>query len=1394
MGTEIAIKGPNGVTKAEPARQVPAGTDAEANAKLAAAWKRMQDRVQELAKLSHGPGYDPNLQPGDVMANLDAIQNPKKKSFISPGVKEAFNNTLTAVSKVGGMIADAASQVFAPAGQCYNALNFVISAWQGYQEVFGELSALFAECGQFLDRLHHYVAGKMNASLTATACEVLDVFVEICDKAMKIRHSGRFKFKTFMKIAFFSKDEFLELTNTMNGLTKKESLLVAAQTYEKASKAAEYSKNTMGLLSEDRQERSEQKKALNDRSQILKILNFDNTPDTWDSTAQSPIATWATTYQNIRQHNVEGTGQWLLADKSFQTWMSPMTDTPVLALVGPEAAGKSYLASTVINHLRTQVTAQVETSRRLVGFYFLDERKANAGIDVLGKSIIWQFADGDASYMQSAATTCRKAGTIDPTRIMPRLLLENHDELAGVDVTFFIVINKLGDKKGHVHPAVVKFLQQAGRCQRRAVRVLFTTTQDTIDRLERDQFTCPAIQIQERNADDAMKYIDARMDRIDSLSDTRQDGIVELRREIQDRLYKATKGNYYMMDKTLTKISSLDYDKDIKIALDGAGRSLEDHIVDDVRRLNETLSAKEIDEINKIILWTSFAQEQVTVDIMSAVLRFKNDAVSLTPLGERLKKKFLLFEIDNYGNVAFRSEKILAAIPERAAVVKERQKEDPTVNEGEVEILRHFLKSVCPPGLAEKLEMEQHFQQKLSARQHQIYREDENNAHFQLAKVCLHALANKAGEKLRPLRGYASRQLVYHMSQVDLAEIDPELKGQIGPDLVNLFRDQDSIDNLLWATKAVPTFPDWLLERSQMAKICGWLSRERIVANVNDEGKKWLASLFGTTEGHRFATIILPCVRRMAELCLKQESSALVTVTAFDCLDHYFVKMGAFSEAGTEHSPSPTSTHVSAVEDLIRSENLASNPDSLWETQMGYVYDGFSLFSKAEERCRNALRDAPKGANAPWRPSLLLAKVTQSDTEAIDNLKNLIERYEHDSAWMALHEKSFAEMCFILANRYWDAGMSENSGQRYTQCLQHDPTNREFFAMILTKYHEAERWEDIVGFFEQLRSQSQLAPMALSLADDERFHEIIVLAAINTKKYYIFDQIYLEAIAMARKSRDHNAAFYLRESYADALAVLPELPLEKVTELLETAAMDDIPKTTLNPTVAFFLIGYRLGRIYLDKAIEAKNAGRPEKAIETLRMMQKVVPEQVNEDQMRLPLRLFSARYYKQQDDLDSAWKMAHNTLQMAIELLSDDDDSNDTLAYIKILHAAIPFGDEKNARAALALTKVCEGDRFSLKCSCKCGTQWTSPGNMWWCMDCINMVLTPDCYKKVKSGEFFNNICHKNHQHFFLPSLEDSRLKNLPKNHVPWGEEDIPLDGWKKEIIKTYHLAQKHR
>lgn len=457
-------------------------------------------------------------------------------------------------------------------------------------------------------------------------------------------------------------------------------------------------------------------------------------------------------------------------------------------MVGGEASGKSYLAANAISKLRAHGSDEDINSRHLVGFFFLNEKKANAGVNVLGKSIIWQFATSDASYMQSVASMCENTNgvQIDPKGLLAKLLLNNHVELENIDAIFYLVINKLGDEKDNVHDEVIEFLQNASHSTNKSVRILFITTQGTVDKLNRRGLKFPAMSMS-NNTDDIHKYIDAGMACIDVLSKRENDQIMRLRGKIQQELPQRTRRNYYMIDNFLERISSMDLDKDILKALDEAGGDLTLRIKADIERLNQIRTPEELGEINTIVIWITFAMERMTVEKMKAVLQFRNEAVSLVPLEERLRKKFLLFEIDNAGCVDFRSEKILPALKIRAATAAEESKSD-MVNKGEVDILKHFLGTACPPDLVQKLQLHQHFDSKLKPRQEEIYREDENTAHFHLAKTFLGALVDEDGVSLKVLRGYAARHLFDHMSQVSLALIDNQLKDGIGSSLVQLFR------------------------------------------------------------------------------------------------------------------------------------------------------------------------------------------------------------------------------------------------------------------------------------------------------------------------------------------------------------------------------------------------------------------------------------------------------------------------------------------------------------------------------------------------------------------------------------------------------------------------------
>jgi glucuronate isomerase len=91
--------------------EAPTGSDSEMNKQLAEAWKNMQDRVRKLAEMSQGQDYLENIQQADVMANLKAIQKGREKSPKTQRINQIFNDTLTVIGKVGGIVADAASQV-----------------------------------------------------------------------------------------------------------------------------------------------------------------------------------------------------------------------------------------------------------------------------------------------------------------------------------------------------------------------------------------------------------------------------------------------------------------------------------------------------------------------------------------------------------------------------------------------------------------------------------------------------------------------------------------------------------------------------------------------------------------------------------------------------------------------------------------------------------------------------------------------------------------------------------------------------------------------------------------------------------------------------------------------------------------------------------------------------------------------------------------------------------------------------------------------------------------------------------------------------------------------------------------------------------------------------------
>ncbi|CAG8375941.1 unnamed protein product [Penicillium salamii] len=131
--------------------------------------------------MKEGKEINSGLEIDDVIVNLEASQEKEEES-------------------------PTAQAVFASAGQCYNAISFLINAYDGYQGVFDGLAELLEKCLDHLGRLDYYVKGGMDKRLSKLVAQQLLLFVQICDVVLSLRYSAAQKIKIGLKIAFLAEN------------------------------------------------------------------------------------------------------------------------------------------------------------------------------------------------------------------------------------------------------------------------------------------------------------------------------------------------------------------------------------------------------------------------------------------------------------------------------------------------------------------------------------------------------------------------------------------------------------------------------------------------------------------------------------------------------------------------------------------------------------------------------------------------------------------------------------------------------------------------------------------------------------------------------------------------------------------------------------------------------------------------------------------------------------------------------------------------------------------------------------------------------------------------------------------------------------------------------------
>ncbi|KAM0371267.1 hypothetical protein ACHAPK_005487 [Fusarium culmorum] len=1169
---------------------------ANVDEEIARIWKDVEVRVVQMAggnpaKIKQGLGIN------DVLQYLNDAQVKDKQVSEKYGtIKNIFNRTLQCIQTVGGIVADGASYVFSPAGQCYNALTFVIQAWQGYEGIFESLAGLLEKCIEFLDRLEYYTKPVMDSKLTRVACQHLQIFVKICDRSLGLR-SKRSKFAAFMKQMFLNDDGMQGLLSEMQNLVDKEHLLVSAQTWKSSNEAAANSRDGLQLtrnvhnsLVDDRNKKQLEGERLKWKQTIVNALELN--PSILKPDSQGP---WDKAWKRHKEHRFDGSGEWLFQDPKFASWVSgDQGSKQILALQGEEGAGKTLLATNVLLHLRKM---RGSGPKVIIAHNFLDKDSKSTTIqdDALdiSRNVMGQIALAHDPIMKSVANICDKMKDFSsPLEIWTTLLLDNQDLLA-MDLNIFIVLDGLGDNA----EVLINFLQKFSEnslIQR--TRILLTGKKQLFETINKaGGVKMERIILGETNSKDLEIYINKRMDGMEILKDMSRPSVADLRAKILHDLQSSTEGDYYKIGRVLDNVSTATEAEEINSLLESAGAMRPDQIESDIEKLNQNRTAKEIAEINEIILWVDAGNVWFSPLQMESALALKagpGGSTSLMSVKAKIASKYNIFSTE-WGCVDYKVDNVQEMIPLKKRDVADDQSSSgfKEIQPAEVNIIKHYLLTVCPSDLYEKFGFNQFFECKMTRKSNYVCR-DPDNAEATMVLRCISCLTDERTTKTERLLAYTSGYLQQHLEDADLSLTDRSIKAEAGKALVRLFTEQYALDSLFgfhlpfedtsdvaFSADDVPeTWNTWILSDEGVNSIAKWFKDSAVKELVKDSD---LVVSFETGKNRHLVLFGFAATTAAQDLFMKG-TSRREAIRAYILLSALLNKDQATADKHLVEKERPEATENAnnvekeekkdasdedinpifkpTLEDFQRVERWAcerldiTEKDSKWEANasllLSYVVGDRIPKSLVEERARKALEMDPES----WVAAYALSRVIESRDECLENLQNAFNKLIGDTEWQKErgHKGILARIIYDLGDKYWaDEKQREQAIAAYSTIFNLDRSIEIFenFKSVLQKYAQVERWDLVVNFFDRLLDEPDDGPdtaggFVLYEFYNTDFHPMFVKMVRASGRFDLLDTLFARAIAKASSKTEAEGLGagwddHLRFRYGQTLFEIP---------------------------------------------------------------------------------------------------------------------------------------------------------------------------------------------------------------------------------------------------------------
>lgn len=856
------------------------------------------DTLKEYTRITEVPLFNEESFDTLIRRVNQGIEESSSKN--KSKAKDVLNKAATCIQKFGGMIAQAASIVFGPAGQCYNAISFVISAAKSIQEVIDGYITLLEHCVAFLQRITMHLESQRSPGeerlplhLRGPAYRGLELFLKVQAHSRNLAKSKRTKLKVFCGVVLFSDDDgvkgnlstLTELSSDLTGYTADQILEDVKGLARHLQKSDEERKRhevecrehfvALGLLSQQTLDSSEKTRALVGqlKSSNEDAENLKKIETTFKAVTDKEVSEkrWVAQHRTIQRERIAGTGQWLLESKKFKLWTNLNQPDRLSILKGNGGFGKTFLCSHIIDNMLTY-SKEASNERIYVAYYYFEK---GASVDDCIGSLVYQLAAWDKTYRRAVANACSESASFGGTAKLWKLLVV---DLAGsMHGHYFLVIDGYpGDTDSHVMRDII---QQSVLEKGTSIRLFLSGKYEDLESLDavlehallyrlgegrpglQRQMSRPLVDLDDdavlrkpplSNEQDLLDYARNRIEPLCKRNADLKATLQDPKRDIAARFARGSRGDFTSLESKLNEIAEAQDNETIEEIISRAGETRKESCDRVIRDLYDSLTVEEIKELNILLKWV-YEAKQSDEKLLNAVLLWSTGKSYF--LGKQIDTKFKsVLRHDKRGLVSG----VFAADTIRTATPNMNDTEGNTTNafgpglqQCEVDIVQNFVKSYCSTQLYERFKFHDFFRSKATDQAAILHLDDSQRVAIAILQTCLESLCDKekaSDPRFTPLREYATLWFGEHLVDIDLFGPDQKALQSAGTKLVHLLWSEDAID--LWWVPALNSSLryDWLQEEDYLQKLVDLLKHPPVLSNLDSKlpQTEWLKT---TLEG-----------------------------------------------------------------------------------------------------------------------------------------------------------------------------------------------------------------------------------------------------------------------------------------------------------------------------------------------------------------------------------------------------------------------------------------------------------------------------------------------------------------------------------------------------------------